>query len=240
MKEARFFYAPNAEDNDRLPPEEAAHALRVLRLKADDEIFLMDGKGCFFRAEVTLTSRQDCCYRITEELPQQKTWNGYIHLAIAPTKHIDCIEWMVEKATEIGFDELTFLQTAFTERKNIRVDRIEKIVVAAAKQSRNAWLPVVNDCMSMTEFLNAPHRGAKFIAHCYDDFDKVDLMAALQRDSNVNEAVVLVGPEGDFSHEEVAQALTKGFQSVSLGNSRLRTETAGLMAVTMAQLTYRR
>ena len=234
MKEARFFYAPNAEDNDRLPPEEAAHALRVLRLKADDEIFLMDGKGRFFRAEVTLTSRQDCCYRIIEELPQQKTWNGYIHL------DIDRIEWMVEKATEIGFDELTFLQTAFTERKNIRVDRIEKIVVAAAKQSRKAWLPVVNDCMSMTEFLNVPHRGAKFIAHCYDDFEKVDLMAALQRDSNVNEAVVLVGPEGDFSHEEVAQALTKGFQSVSLGNSRLRTETAGLMAVTMAQLTYRR
>ena len=159
MKEARFFYAPNAEDNDRLPPEEAAHALRVLRLKAGDEIFLMDGKGRFFRAEVTLTLRQDCCYRITEELPQQKTWNGYIHLAIAPTKHIDRIEWMVEKATEIGFDELTFLQTAFTERKNIRVDRIEKIVVAAAKQSRKAWLPVVNDCMSMTEFLNAPHRG---------------------------------------------------------------------------------
>lgn len=240
MKEARFFYAPNAKDNDCLPPEEAAHALRVLRLKAGDEIFLMDGKGRFFRAEVTLTSRQDCCYRITEELPQQKTWNGYIHLAIAPTKHIDRIEWMVEKATEIGFDELTFLQTAFTERKNIRVDRIEKIVVAAAKQSRKAWLPVVNDCMSMTEFLNTPHRGAKFIAHCYDDFEKVDLMAALQRDSNVNEAVVLVGPEGDFSHEEVAQALTKGFLSVSLGNSRLRTETAGLMAVTMAQLTYRR
>lgn len=240
MKEARFFYAPNAKDNDRLSPEEAAHALRVLRLKAGDEIFLMDGKGRFFRAEVTLTSRQDCCYRITEELPQQKTWNGYIHLAIAPTKHIDRIEWMVEKATEIGFDELTFLQTAFTERKNIRVDRIEKIVVAAAKQSRKAWLPVVNECMGMTEFLNVPHRGAKFIAHCYDDFEKVDLMAALQRDSNVNEAVVLVGPEGDFSHEEVVQALTKGFQSVSLGNSRLRTETAGLMAVTMAQLTYRR
>ena len=94
--------------------------------------------------------------------------------------------------------------------------------------------------MRMAEFLNASHRGMKFIAHCYDDFEKVDLMAALQRDSNVNEAVVLVGPEGDFSHEEVAQALTKGFQSVSLGNSRLRTETAGLMAVTMAQLTYRR
>ena len=240
MKEARFFYAPNAKDNDRLPPEEAAHALRVLRFKAGDEIFLMDGKGRFFRAEVTLTSRQDCCYRITEELPQQKTWNGNIHLAIAPTKHIDRIEWMVEKATEIGFDELTFLQTAFTERKNIRVDRIEKIVVAAAKQSRKAWLPVVNECMSMAEFLNASHRGMKFIAHCYDDFEKVDLMTALQRDSNVNEAVVLVGPEGDFSHEEVAQALTKGFLSVSLGNSRLRTETAGLMAVTMAQLTYRR
>ena len=165
---------------------------------------------------------------------------GKVHLAIAPTKMMDRIEWMAEKATEIGFDELSFLSAKFSERKTIRVDRVDKIVVSAVKQSHKAWKPVVNEMTPFKEFVAQPRTGKKYICHCYEEIDKVDLFAELQKSlDDEGDVTILVGPEGDFSIEEVQLALQYGYVSVSLGTSRLRTETAGLMAVAMANLARR-
>ena len=244
MKEVRYFYVPNAAQETELPQEEATHALRVLRLKAGDEIFLMDGEGAFYRALVSLATNKRCIYEILESMPQQRAWQGHIHLAIAPTKMMDRIEWMTEKATEIGFDEISFLNCKFSERKNLRADRIEKIVISAVKQSHKAWKPVVNDMQSFKDFITTPRPGRKFICHCYEEVEKKDFFSELQKPWTAEQPedadiTVLVGPEGDFSIDEVRLALENGYESVSLGTSRLRTETAGLVAVHMAYLNSR-
>ena len=240
MKEERYFYVPNAATNNQLPEEEAGHALRVLRLQSGDNMVLMDGKGTFYHAIVTLASHKKCLYEIQETLPQEKTWSSQIHLAIAPTKNIDRIEWLAEKITEIGFDELSFLHCTFSERKMLRQDRIEKIVVSAAKQSRKAWMPKVNALESFKEFITTPREGRKFIAHCYTEIEKKNFFDAIINDDLATPITVLVGPEGDFSIDEVRLAMEQGYESITLGKSRLRTETAGLMAVTMAQIALRK
>lgn len=240
MKEVRFFYVPYAPQETELPADEARHALRVLRLQGGDDIYLMDGGGTFYRAKVTLAAGKHCGYSIEETLPQEKTWNGRIHLAIAPTKMTDRIEWMLEKATEIGFDEATMLHCRFSERKHVRMDRLDKIAVAAMKQSRKAWKPVLNDLTKFEDFVKRPCVGRKFICHCYDEIEKTDLYTELQGMPGDEAVTVLVGPEGDFSIDEVRSAMANGYESASLGSSRLRTETAGLMAVTMAHLSKRK
>lgn len=238
MKETRFFYVPNAGQENEMPTEEALHALRVLRIKSGDEINLMDGVGNFYRAEVTLAATKRCLYEVKEVLPQQPAWHGHVHLAIAPTKVMDRIEWMAEKATEIGFDELSFLNCKFSERKTMRTVRLDKIVISAVKQSHKAWKPIVNQMVSFKEFIAQPRKGRKFICHCYEEFEKVDLMTELQKPYDEDaDVTVLVGPEGDFSVDEVKLAIANGYESASLGTSRLRTETAGLMSVAMANLT---
>lgn len=241
MKEVRYFYVPDAANQVELPAEEATHALRVLRLKGGDEIFLMDGEGSFFRAEVTAASNKRCLYEIKEEMPQQRAWKGHIHLAIAPTKMMERIEWMAEKATEIGFDELSFLNCQFSERKVVKTPRIDKIVISAVKQSHKAWKPVVNELVSFKEFIQIPRPGRKFICHCYEEVEKKDFFTEISgiQDGDAGDITVLVGPEGDFSIDEVRLALENGYESVSLGTSRLRTETAGLVAVHMAHIARR-
>lgn len=245
MKEVRYFYVPDAANQVELPAEEATHALRVLRLKGGDEIFLMDGEGFFYRAEVTAASSKRCLYEIKENMPQQRAWKGHIHLAIAPTKMMERIEWMAEKATEIGFDELSFLNCQFSERKVVKTPRIDKIVISAVKQSHKAWKPVVNELESFKEFIQTPRPGRKFICHCYEEVEKKDFFQEINscsdasRGSDVDDITVLVGPEGDFSIDEVRLALENGYESVSLGTSRLRTETAGLVAVHMAHIARR-
>ena len=262
MKEVRYFYVPDAANQVELPAEEATHALRVLRLKGGDEIFLMDGEGSFYRAEVTAASSKRCLYEIKENMPQERAWKGHIHLAIAPTKMMERIEWMAEKATEIGFDELSFLNGQFSERKVVKTPRIDKIVISAVKQSHKAWKPVVNELESFKEFIQTPRPGRKFICHCYEEVEKKDFfqeISSLSDDVDGKDAAsqssvdnknaasssssaditVLVGPEGDFSIDEVRLALENGYESVSLGTSRLRTETAGLVAVHMAHIARR-
>ena len=236
MKEVRFFYVPDAANCTELPEEEATHALRVLRLKAGDEMMLMDGKGNYYRAEVTLAHTHHCCYAIKDVLPQERQWKGSVHLAIAPTKMMDRIEWMVEKAVEIGVDELSFLDCQFSERRIVKLPRIEKIVISAVKQSRKAWMPQVNEIKSFDDFINTISTEHKYIAHCYDEIPRTYLFDALRLSSDTCDAVVMIGPEGDFSIDEVRRAMDKGFKSVHLGTSRLRTETAGLSAVMMMQL----
>ena len=236
MKEVRFFYVPDAANCTELPEEEATHALRVLRLKAGDEMMLMDGKGNYYRAEVTLAHTHHCCYAIRDVLPQERQWKGSVHLAIAPTKMMDRIEWMVEKAVEIGVDELSFLDCQFSERRIVKLPRIEKIVISAVKQSRKAWMPQVNEIKSFDDFINTISSEHKYIAHCYDEIPRTYLFDELRLSSDTCDAVVMIGPEGDFSIDEVRRAMGKGFKSVHLGTSRLRTETAGLSAVMMMQL----
>lgn len=237
MKETRFFYDPQI--SGELPQDEAKHATRVLRLTAGDELLLMDGKGSFFRAEITVADNHRCLYRILETMPQEPAWEGHIHLAMAPTKLNDRVEWFAEKATEIGMDELSFLDCKFSERRVIKCERIDKILISAVKQSHKAWKPVLNEMTSFERFIKQERKGDKFICHCYDEGDigegteKSFLMDVLRRGV---ETTVLVGPEGDFSVDEVRLALKNGYRSVSLGTSRLRTETAALVAVHMMQL----
>ena len=241
MKEARYFFVPDAVSQNALPADEAVHACRVLRLQSGDEIFLIDGTGSFHRAQVTMTTQKHCGYEILESLPQQRIWDGHIHLAMAPTKMMDRVEWMAEKATEIGFDELSFLECKFSERQVIKTERIEKIVVAAVKQSRKAWKPIVNPITSFSDFVKTPRSGAKYIAHCYDEIPRQDLYTLL-RDTAADkcpDVTVMIGPEGDFSIDEVRLAMTHGFVPVTLGEARLRTETACLSAVMMTQLCRR-
>ena len=236
MKEARYFYVPDAARQTELPPDECTHAIRVLRLKEGDELFLMDGVGNYYRAQVTSASSHHCCYEILETLPQERQWKGNVHLAIAPTKMMDRMEWMTEKVTEIGIDELTFLDCQFSERQVVKLPRIEKIVVSAVKQSHKAWMPVLNEMTSFKTFIQQPRMGRKYIAHCYEEIPRTYLFDALCKPSDSEDATVLIGPEGDFSIDEVRQAVAAGYQSVHLGKSRLRTETAGLSAVMMMQL----
>ena len=240
MKETRYFYVPDTASTNELPAEEAAHASRVLRLESGDEVFLIDGTGCFFKAQLTLVTKGRCLYDIVERLPQEKTWNGRIAVAMAPTKAIDRVEWTLEKATEIGIDEFSLLNCAFSERRNVKLERLDKIVVAAVKQSRKAWKPLLNDLQPFESFVNRPRKGAKYIAHCYAEIDKKDLYGELLQLNGDEEVTILIGPEGDFSIDEVRLAMSKGYVPVSLGQSRLRTETAALAATMIAQLAFRK
>ena len=236
MKEARYFYVPDAANQTELPVDEAMHALRVLRLKGGDEMFLMDGVGNYYRAQVTIAATHHCYYEILEQMPQEPQWKGRVQLGIAPTKMLDRVEWMLEKATEIGVDEVSFLNCQFSERKLIKTTRLEKIVVSAMKQSHKAWKPVLNEIVSFKSLINQPHEGRKYIAHCYEEVPRTYLFDELRKPSDSEDAIVLIGPEGDFSIDEVKMAIEAGWQSVHLGKSRLRTETAGLSAVMMMQL----
>lgn len=239
MKESRYFYVPDAAGKNELPAEEAMHALRVLRLKSGDGMFLMDGNGTFYRAEVTVAATKHCLYEIKEELPQVKNWNGHIHIAIAPTKDMGRIEWFTEKATEIGIDEISFLNCQFSERRVIRVPRVEKIVVSAVKQSRKPWKPVINEIVSFIKFIKQPREGGKYICHCYNDTERKDFFHTISRHDGNKDITVLIGPEGDFTIDEVRLAMEHGYEPVSLGTSRLRTETAGLSAAMTAHLARR-
>ena len=236
MKETRYFYVPDAAHLQELPSDEVSHAVRVLRLGTGDELMLMDGQGCFYRAEVTVASNHHCMYAIQETMPQERPWQGHIHLAIAPTKLIDRMEWMIEKAVEIGIDEITFLDCKFSERKVVKTERLDKIAVSAMKQSRKAWKPVLHEMTSFKEFITADRGGDKYIAHCYEEVERTFLFDELKALAATEDVTILIGPEGDFSMDEVKDALAQGYHSVHLGTSRLRTETAGLAAVMMAQL----
>lgn len=221
-----LFYAPDINTKLELPEEEAAHCLRVLRLGEGDRLDITDGKGNFYKTVISSVAGKHCYLEILDTIAAEKGWGGRLHLAIAPTKNMDRIEWFIEKATEIGIDEITFLNCRFSERKVIKTDRIERIVVSGMKQSLKSYKPIVNEMTDFKKFVAAGHSGLKFIAHCYDS-KRMLLKEQLQRGQD---ATILIGPEGDFSPEEVEAAVAAEFVPVSLGNSRLRTETAGLVA----------
>jgi 16S rRNA (uracil1498-N3)-methyltransferase len=221
-----LFYTPDISAQTELPAEEAQHCMRVLRLSQGDEIMLTDGRGYFYKAEITAADGKRCRVAVKETIFQEPARACRLHMAVAPTKNMDRNEWLAEKATEIGLDELTFLNCRFSERREIKTGRVEKILVAAMKQSLNARLPKLNEMTNFDAFVRQDFRGGKFIAHCYEG-EKPLLKDVIRKGED---ALVLIGPEGDFSPEEVEKALANGFVPVSLGKSRLRTETAALAA----------
>jgi len=221
-----LFYAPDMAVHPQLPEPEAQHCLKVLRMQAGDTVHLTDGKGNFYKATIAEAHPKHCRLDILEIIPQQPAWKGQITIAVAPAKNIERTEWFAEKATEIGIDRIAFLNCRFSERKEIKPERINKILISAMKQSLKARLPELQAMIDFQKFIVQPFEGQKFIAHCYAG--KKHLLSKIYRpDENV---LVLIGPEGDFSEEEIELAVNQGFVPVSLGESRLRTETAALTA----------
>lgn len=227
-----LFYTPDIKDYMELPQEEAGHCIRVLRMKEGDRIRLTDGRGAFYEAVISAVTGKRCLVHVEKKEIQEPLWKGYLHIAMAPTKLMDRNEWFLEKAVEIGVDEVTFLKTTHSERDVIKMDRIEKIAVSAMKQSQKATLPMLNGMTSLRSFIERGFDGDKFIAHC-EPGSKVLLQDAVVPGHN---SLVLIGPEGDFSPEEIEMALKAGFKPISLGPSRLRTETAALVAVHIMNL----
>lgn len=240
MKEERYFYVPDAASTTCLPEEEAQHASRVLRLQEGDPIVLIDGVGNFHTATLTEVTKKHCHYAISDTQPQQKAWNGTLHVAVAPTKNMDRMEWFVEKATEIGFDRLSPLRCQYSERTVVKAERLMKIIVSAMKQSHKAHLPQLDEMTDFRRFIAEQDGkpGRKYICHCYDLPDSQPKQLLRDVLASGDDTLVLIGPEGDFSVDEVHMAEKAGFIPVSLGASRLRTETAALVAVHLMNLSH--
>ena len=222
----QIFYTPDIATSPELPDEEAAHCVRVLRLSEGDEILLTDGRGTFYKASIQRAHPKHCEVAISESWRQPALWNFRLHIAVAPTKNMDRMEWFAEKATEIGIDAITCLNCRFSERNEVKTARLEKILISAMKQSLKATLPALRGMTDFKEFVATPFEGRKFIAHC-EEGEKPLLKQIYHPGEN---ALILIGPEGDFSPEEIRLALANGFEAISLGESRLRTETAALVA----------
>lgn len=206
---------------------ESRHIVRVLRKKQDDVLHITNGKGFLFDAKITIASDKKCVAEITTHQEKPKPWNYYLHIAIAPTKNNDRIEWFLEKATEIGIDEITPIICNNSERRVVKLERFEKIIQSAIKQSLKFTLPKLNAPIKFNEFLNQDLEGETYIAHC-EEQDK-NLLKSVVNPSE--KTTILIGPEGDFSLDEIKKALEKNYTPISLGESRLRTETAALVAV---------
>jgi 16S rRNA (uracil1498-N3)-methyltransferase len=222
----QLFYCPGILKNElSLTDEEAQHCARVLRKKAGDLIQITDGQGSFYRTRLKEITSKKCHFEILERtnLPGS---DYTVHIAIAPTKNIDRTEWFVEKATEIGINEISFIISAHSERDKVNLERMEKKAVSAIKQSVRPFLPRINPIQKLPAFLSHCSDGEKFVAHL-DDESSAHLSNAAPRSADY---VVLIGPEGGFSDDEIASAKHHGFLSVKLGENRLRTETAGVMA----------
>lgn len=224
----RLFYSPNIEVSNALSEDESRHAIKVLRLKIGDEVVVLDGKGHSFVAEIIDANAKKCALKIkSKELHKARPYS--VEIIVAPTKNADRIEWFLEKATEIGIDKITLIQTDRSERKKVRIDRLEKIAISAMKQSKTFHLPFVSELESFDDIISKSFDGQRFVAHCIED-DKTHLKTQVKLKSNYQ---ILIGPEGDFTTEEIALAIENGFEPVTFGENRLRTETAALYSCTL-------
>ena len=228
----QIFIANNNElELGELNELESKHCIKVLRKVPSDEIKITNGCGDLFTAKITKTTSNKCSFQIIEKIHTQKT-TPPLHIAIAPTKNIDRFEFFLEKCTEIGITEITPLLCFHSERKNIKLERLKKIITSACKQSKNYHFPKINDLTPFKNLVNSKYNH-KLIAHCLND-KKIEL-----KNYKINEpTLICIGPEGDFSKDEIELALKNEFQPISLGESRLRTETAGIVACTIANLNY--
>jgi 16S rRNA (uracil1498-N3)-methyltransferase len=224
----QLFYNPNITENDStfsFDKDESRHIVKVLRKKVGDQLHITNGKGWLFKAELTLADIKHCTVSITSQSLQPKR-NFSLHIAVAPTKMNDRYEWFLEKATEIGVEEITPIICDNSERKVVKLERFEKILQSAMKQSLHCYLPKLNPSVSFKAFINQEFKGQKFIAHC-EDTDKKSLKSQLKTNTD---CTILIGPEGDFSVKEIEMALAANYIPVTMGNTRLRTETAAVVA----------
>ncbi|MGF7082390.1 16S rRNA (uracil(1498)-N(3))-methyltransferase [Mucilaginibacter sp. UYCu711] len=224
-----LFYTPDIAPSHPqyfLNEEESKHAVRVLRLEVGAEVQLIDGKGGLYTAQIKDAHPKRTILQITNVVTEYGKRNHYLHIAIAPTKNLDRLEWFLEKATEIGIDEISLIICQRSERKEAKTERLNKIITAAIKQSLKAYHPVLNEPIALNRFLAQPFDGQKFIAHC-EDSEKTSLKTELTKQGKY---LILIGPEGDFSPAEIDSALHNGYKAITLGESRLRTETAALEA----------
>lgn len=221
------FYAPDIATSGELPESDSGHAVRVLRMREGDSLEAVDGRGNLYHCILREASPRRATVDIVnvEELP--RVWPAPVTVAVAPTKNIDRMEWLVEKLTEIGVDRIVMLRCRYSERKNVNLDRLNKIAVSAMKQSLKAWLPVIEDMTPVTDYIGSEKSVQRFIAYCDASLPR-KLMAREYRPGE--STAILIGPEGDFSREEITAALDAGWTPVSLGDNRLRTETAALVA----------
>jgi 16S rRNA (uracil1498-N3)-methyltransferase len=228
-----FFYVPEIQSETvYLSEQESLHAIKVLRLKENDPVTLVDGKGNFCTGVITIPHFKRCMITIHSAISDYDKRGYFFHLAVAPPKNNERTDWLLEKATEIGLDAFTPLECRFSERKQLNRERLLKIAVAAMKQSQKAFLPQIDGIRSFSEFVQIPFIGSRYIAHCYPG-EKPLLQKMITPNSNI---LVLIGPEGDFSPEEIADAKHNGFKEVTLGKARLRTETAAIVACLTAAL----
>jgi 16S rRNA (uracil1498-N3)-methyltransferase len=226
----QIFYTPDivaGATHYTLTEEESKHAIRVLRLQNGDTLQLVDGRGGFYTARVIDPHPKKTLLVIDEAQQEYSKRNHYLHIAVAPTKNIERLEWFLEKATEIGIDEISLIQCQRSERKEAKTERLDKIITSAVKQSIKAYHPRLNAMQPLSKLLTQPFYGQKFIAHCLPGQDKVTLSSQLELHGN---CMVLIGPEGDFTEKEITDALLNGYKPITLGESRLRTETAALEA----------
>ena len=221
----QLFYLEDPENEIILSAQESKHATKVLRKKKGDILDFTDGKGNFYKAEITIADSRKCRLKIVSSEQKGKQHNYHLHIAIAPTKNMDRFEWFLEKATEIGIDEITPIICSRSERKVIKTERGNRILLSAMKQSLKHHLPKLNEAINLNDFIKQDFEGAKYIAHC-EDGEKKELKIA----NKTEKYLILIGPEGDFSSDEINFALQNQFKAVSLGTSRLRTETAGIIA----------
>lgn len=222
------FFAPDIEATLQLPEEESGHAVRVLRMGVGDELEVVDGKGGLFLCRITMAHSKHCAVEIVSREQQVPHWGHRIVLAVAPTKNLDRMEWLAEKVTEMGIDRIIPLRCRYSERKELKTARIEKILMSAMKQSLKATLPQLDEMTPVMEVISAPFAGRRYIAYCDKAIPRLLLAKELATDSDV---MIMIGPEGDFCPEEIEAALAAGFEPISLGDSRLRTETAAMFAV---------
>ena len=223
------FYAPDIESLAVLPEGESVHCCRVLRMKDGDEIIVTDGKGNRFRCEIIKSHPAHTEVRIIEKETLPSEHDYFLTLAVAPTKNSDRMEWMAEKAVEIGVDRIVLLKCDRSERKVMRPDRLEKVMAAAMKQSLSTRMPLLEEVTSLEKFVKgADGKAQKFFGYCSEQFPRKELVKELHPGGEV---IIMIGPEGDFSPKEVQTAVEEGFVPVTFGNKRLRTETAGVFAV---------
>ncbi|RYU93082.1 16S rRNA (uracil(1498)-N(3))-methyltransferase [Emticicia agri] len=224
-----LFFQPNISQNQFLDIEDSRHCVKVLRNSAKDIIHIVDGVGGLYECEITKANDKKCEFKVISEKQNYHQRENYLHIAIAPTKNADRLEWFIEKCVEIGIDEISLIQTAHSERKQQKVERLVKIAISAMKQSLKAYLPKINELVPFEKFLKTVSQEQKFLAHLTDD--SKPLVSLLKPKSSY---CIMIGPEGDFSSDEILQARQEKFEWVTLGNSRLRTETAGIVACTLS------
>lgn len=222
------FYSPDIESTQTLPESDSGHCVRVLRMHAGDEIEVVDGKGNLFRCVLVGEHPKHANVQIVSRIELPKVWKPAITIAVAPTKHTDRMEWLIEKLVEIGIDRFVPLRCEHSERKELKRDRMEKIAVAAMKQSLKAVLPQIDDTIPLRQFLAEDSAAERFVGYCDDAVERKLLAKAYTAGKD---ATILIGPEGDFSPAEIEACFAAGYTAVTMGDNRLRTETAALVAV---------